>query len=111
MAVDIWEGALAPERYELVVSSTVEDGIDLSTVAAAEFVVRSPSGVESTWTATRAYSAETGKLTIAHTFHASTSELNAVGMWTVYAKLTVPSGIARSRPQVIYVRNRFESIS
>lgn len=52
MAVAIWEGALAPERYELVVSSTIEDGIDLSTVTAAQLIVRNPGGTESTWTAT-----------------------------------------------------------
>ena len=111
MAVDIWEGALAPEKYELVISSTEDDGIDLSTVSAAQFIVRAPNGTESTWSATFTYNATTGKLTVSKTFHATTSELNAVGMWLVYAKLTVPSGTARSRPRPIYVRSRFESLS
>ncbi len=111
MAVDIWEGALAPEKYELVVSSSEDDGVDLSTVTAASFIVRAPSGTETEWPASYSYSSDTQKLTVTYTFDATESELDAVGMWLVYAELTVPSGTVRSRPRPIYVRNRFESIS
>lgn len=108
--VVIWQGALAPERYEQVLSSSLTDGIDLSTVTAVEFIVRNPSGTETTWAATFVYSATTQKLTVSKTFHATTSELSAIGMWLVYVKLTTPSGIARSRPRSIQVRGRFEEV-
>lgn len=109
--VTIWEGALAPERYELVLSSSTEDGIDLALVTAAEIVVRSPRGVDSTWSATFAYSAETQTLSVSHTFHPTTSELNAPGQWMAYAKLTTPGGIARSRPRSIEVPGRFQAVT
>jgi hypothetical protein len=108
--VTIWEGALAPERYELVLSSSTEDGIDLSQVTASEFAVRSPTGTETTWAASHTFSADTQTLAVSHTFHPTVSELNAVGMWLVYARLTTPGGIARSRPRPIIVRARFDAV-
>jgi hypothetical protein len=107
VSIEIWAGALAPESYELVLTSAAEGGIDLSLVTGASLEVRSPDNTVSTWAATHVWDPVAETLTLTHTFHASSSELVKEGDWRVFAWLDVPGGRVRSRPRRVRVRNRF----
>ena len=108
MSVEIWAGAVAPEAYELVLSSAAVGGADLSSVSDADFVAKDPDGVEHTWAASHAWNGSTQLLTVTFTFHATSSEVQKQGTWRVYAKLTLPGGTVRSRPRKILVHERFK---
>lgn len=116
VSVQIWQGAQAPEAYQLVLTPDAVGGADLSTVTAAEFLVKSPApeNIETTWAATFVYVASPSpKLTITHVFAVSpaASELTRPGTWTAFAKLTTASGPLRSQPRPIFVRGKFEITS
>ena len=108
MTVQIRAGALAPEAYQLVLVSDAVNGVDLSTVADAAMVVQDPTGEVFEWACTRSFSSNV--LTLTHVFHATTSELNRLGTWLVYARLITPGGTVRSQPRPIIVRNQFELV-
>lgn len=84
-----------------------DSGVDLSTVTAAEFSVQLPDGTETTWDA--ATSNETAStLTLTHEFDALGAETAEKGTYTVYALLTIPSGVVRTLPQKLRVKGEYE---
>lgn len=109
MAAFLHRGAKAPEAY--VVDAVPEaDGavpVDLSTVTAASFSVQLPDGTEATWAATRS-NQTASTLTLTHTFDSGGTETAQAGTYTVYALLTIPSGVVRTLPQKLRVKGEYE---
>ena len=99
MSVEVYSGAVAPESYRVNLTPGAS-GVDLSTVTAASFAVQLPDGTTATWTATRSSQTAT-TLTLTHTFLAA--ETSQIGVYRVYANLTIPSGTVRSLPREVEV--------
>lgn len=107
-AVIIWAGARKPEAYVLELGGADDTSdVDLSTVTDAVLRARDPSGAETEWEVTSDWDPDAGVLTLTHIFAEVDSEVTKPGMWSVYAELTVPQGIVRSKPRAVVVRERF----
>lgn len=107
MSAELRVGMVAPMGYELVITSDEVGGVNLESVSAAEFVVRDPDEVVTTWAADLDYDEDDETLTVTRVFHATTSELTKAGVWIAFAKLTIPSGTVNTDPRALFVRGRF----
>lgn len=96
----VYQGAVAPEAIRIKVLQG-SSGIDLTTVTAAAFQVRQPSGAVLTWAAAIQVGATATQLTAVHTFILADTE--QLGRHVIQAKLTVPAGIVRSVPATFQV--------
>lgn len=100
--VSLYEGAVAPEQYTLVLKQAA--GFDYSTVTAAEFVVRKPDGSRTTWTASISAQTTTS-LSLTHVFAPGEA---IAGDFRLYARLTVPTGSVRSRTRTLRIKPEFD---
>lgn len=103
MTVQIWQGALAPNAYVLVVPDAVAPEVNLADVSSAVFMVRDPLNTEHQWPASHHY--VDGKLVVTFMFGDTTSEISGPpGKWTAFAKLTLAGGgTVRTDTEVIDV--------
>lgn len=100
----VYEDAVAPQAYVLDVTPGTS-AVDLSTVTAAVFNVRTQGGAETTWSA--GLSAQTATtLTLTHTF--VVTDIATPGTYVVFASLTIPSGIVRTAPVTLTVKGKYE---
>jgi len=104
MTVFVYAGAVAPQAYALDITPG-DSGVDLSTVSAASFKVRSAAGVESTWTVAITNQTAT-TLTLTHTLVAG--DADSATTLAVYATLTIPSGTVRTATKLLMVKGKFE---
>lgn len=105
MAWVVYEDAVAPEALVMNITPG-SSGVDLSTVTAGSFKVLKSDGSEATYTGTRSNQTTT-TLTLTYTILAA--DLAKPGRYAVYASLTIPSGTVRTKPQVLYVRGKYET--
>lgn len=108
MTESLYQDQLDPDGYGLDITPG-DSGLDLSTVASAEFrVLRRQNGTESTWTAT--LSAQTATtLTLTYLFAAD--DIDTVkGTYDIYARLTLLSGkYCRTVTRVLNIKGKFEA--
>jgi hypothetical protein len=103
MSTTIYQGAVAPETYEMNVTPG-SSGVDLLTVTAASLAVQLYDGTEVSWTATRSNQTAT-TLRLTHTM--ALADTPQIGTYRVYAVLTVPSGTVRTTPDSLNILPRF----
>lgn len=93
-----------PKAYVLDLTPETSD-VDLSDVSAAVFKVQAPSGTVTTWTAALSNQSTTS-LRLTYTF--APTQFTAVGVYLIYALLTVTGGTLTSEPRALRVRGPFE---
>jgi len=107
---DLYVGMVAPPYVMDVVQGL--SGIDLTTVSSAEIRVRKPGLAPSsaardvTWAVVTSGPTAT-RLRLTHTLVAG--DLDVRGMYFIYARVTTPSGVRRTRTVTRFVRGEFEA--
>ena len=92
---DIIVGAVAPESLRVVINQGAS-GVDLTTATAVQLVViKKVDNTRQLWTGCTINSQTTTKLTITHTFQPG--DVSRVGVYSVVAMVTIPTGSVRAR--------------
>lgn len=98
----VYQGALAPEAYELTV--TAPSGVDLTTASGFTLHVRTPTAETVTWSVVASgVTATTAVLT--HLFQAG--ETDIPGAYSIYASFNISGGSLRTNTQVLWVLEQF----
>lgn len=100
MSAEVYQGAVAPEVYQLDITPG-SSGIDLSTVSAAVLKVHLPDGTDTTWSVVMSNKTTT-TLTLKHTF--INTDTAQTGIYVIYASLTISLGTVRTRPSRLLVK-------
>jgi hypothetical protein len=103
---DLYQGAVAPEAYSLLVLQG-DSGLDMTTVTSAVFVVEKADGIIVTWAGTIS-AAITSQLKLTHSFVSAPSEVDQSGSYKIYVLLTVPGGFRGTERLLEPVRSQFE---
>lgn len=99
----LYQGQVAPDAYVMHVTPGTS-GLDLSTVTAAVLDVLLTDGTETTWTATMS-NQTASTLTLTHIL--AVGDTPQIGLYRIYAALTVPSGTQRSDPETLDVLPKY----
>ena len=105
MAAVVYAGAVAPESLKVTVAQG-SSGIDLTTVTAAQLLVKKPDGTTLSWSATISAATATS-LTLTHVF--SAADVDVTGIYVVVPKLTVPAGFVRGVPKKLTALDPFQA--
>lgn len=99
----IYVGAVSPAACVFVVTDA---DTNLAAVTTASLEVLRPDNGEVTWLAAHSFNSTTGELTVTHAF--GPGEVDLPGTYRIFAQLTTPDGMVRSKTRSFVAKTKFD---